>query len=196
MKAIALILSLCFSLNVLAAHGTVQELEKAFDSYSYAVTVEWDQKDQEVYAEATAKLFKELDQLLQSGAVTKEDIIAFAQKKMGSKQNFDSVQAQLNLAVNKNMTTEEVMRVLQDQTSSFYDRGASWSGDVWTITGIVVGVAFITYLIIAASQEATETCVESVPVQQCGWYSPATNVPAQWQCYYNYVCTRWEPIQK
>ncbi len=194
MKAIALVLSFCFSLNVLAAHGTIQELEKSFDNYTYAVTVEWDQKDNDFYQAATKNLFKELDALVKSGDVTKEDILALAEKKIGNKQSFEAIKAKLNLSLNSAMSTEEVVRVLQDQSSSFYDRGASWSGDVWTIGGIVAGLALVTFLIILGSKAPTEKCVETATVQQCGWYTPAQNIPPRWDCYYEYVCTKWEPI--
>ena len=51
MKVMSLLLSLCLTLNLLAASGPVQEIERQVDEYQHALTVEWDQKDQKFYEE-------------------------------------------------------------------------------------------------------------------------------------------------
>lgn len=63
MKLTALLLTFCFSLNVMASTGTVQELERHLDEYQYALTVEWDQKDQSFYQ---TQMIMELSRLILS----------------------------------------------------------------------------------------------------------------------------------
>ncbi|MFL5785777.1 MAG: hypothetical protein ACJ76H_14260, partial [Bacteriovoracaceae bacterium] len=70
-KLFSLLLVLCFSVNVMAS--STSGLERAMDDYQFALTVEWDQKDQAVYQAKTDAFFAEMAKMIADEGLTKED---------------------------------------------------------------------------------------------------------------------------
>lgn len=139
MKAISLILTLCLSLNVMASTGTVQDLERSFDLYTYALTVEWDQKD-EAFLEKTNQEFSlKLEELVEAG-LTKQNLITFIEKKMSNKRQIqvlkDVIASHPNI-----LTASDLAQVLNENAESFYTRGANWNSQI--LQGAVIGILAI-----------------------------------------------------
>lgn len=149
MKVLALLLSLCMSLNLMAASGSAEALSQALDEYQYAITVEWDQKDQAVYQKETNAFFEKIGAAVAEGGLSKEEILSLAEKKMANKKSFEALKLKLAL-VGDATSPKELSKVLQESSKDFYQSGASWNGSIdWevvgTIAGIVALVAFVVW---------------------------------------------------
>jgi hypothetical protein len=177
-KILSIVLALTFSLNVFAGAATA-ELEKSLDNYQYALTVEWDQKDQKFYDAKTQAFFAEVGSLIKEKGLKQEEIIALAEKKINNKQTVEALKLKLNLIGNvKN--SSELASVLKEVSKDMYSKGASWNGDAVLTTGLVVlVVAVVGYAIWFG---ATHTCVE---------YSERWECDSRTDCgtdYYGSVC--------
>lgn len=144
MRIISLIVLLCFSLNSFASTGTVQELERQLDEYEFALTVEWDQKDQKFYKEQTDLLFEKMSGLVTQG-MTKDEVEAVLEKKITNKKALEALK--LKLALARPGSTEELVNVLKESRKDLYAQGASWSPNKEEIAGIILVVAIVGYLI-------------------------------------------------
>ena len=176
-KLLSLLLVLCFSANVIA--GSTSGLERALDEYQFALTVEWDQKDQKFYDAKTQAFFAEVGSLIKEKGLKQEEIIALAEKKINNKQTVEALKLKLNLIGNvKN--SSELASVLKEVSKDMYSKGASWNGDAVLTTGLVVlVVAVVGYAIWFG---ATHTCVE---------YSERWECDSRTDCgtdYYGSVC--------
>ena len=85
MRLISALLCFCLTFNVMAASGTVQELERALDEYQYSLTVEWDQKDAAFMTEKTEAFYQTLAVLMQKGLTEKEIMDLVAKKSKNPK---------------------------------------------------------------------------------------------------------------
>lgn len=177
-KLLSIVLALTFSVNVFSATA-VSELEKSLDNYQYAMTVEWDQKDQKFQDAKTQEFFAEMGKLIQEKGLKQEEIIALAEKKIANKQTVEAIKLKLNLVGNvKN--SAELASVLKDISSGMGAQGASWNGDVLLTGGLVVLVVAVVGYAIWFS--ATHTCVE---------YSERWDCDSRTDCgtdYYGSVC--------
>lgn len=140
MKTISLLLALCFSMNVFASTGTIQELETALDNYTYAVTVEWDQKDQDFY-QTESKIFEaEIKRLMDAG-LSVDDMLKVAEKKLGNKELIQALKHEISLGT-------DLDTILKNYQNHFYSRGASWDSDDWAILGQVAMVVTFVVLVV------------------------------------------------
>ncbi|MFL5784522.1 MAG: hypothetical protein ACJ76H_07940 [Bacteriovoracaceae bacterium] len=153
-KLFSLILVLCFSVNVMAA--STSGLERAMDDYQYALTVEWDQKDQAVYQAKTDAFFAEMAKMIADEGLTKEQILSVAEKKMQNKAQLEALKLKLQLA-GKASNSQELAGILQSSVKDMYSRGASWNGDVLPMVGIGLLVAAVIGYAVWFS--ATHECV-------------------------------------
>lgn len=137
MRFISLIVAICFSFNVLAASGTVQEFEKLLDNYQYELTVEWDQKDQEFYNSKTKIFFEELEKLIKAGLTT-EEITDLVSAKAKNSQVVEAIKLKMNLLGGLNF--EELVQIIKSSSKDLYLEGASWNGSVIfpVIAGLLV----------------------------------------------------------
>lgn len=172
MKITSLLVMLCFTFNVLAGAGTVQELERQFDDYQYAMTVEWDQKDSKFQEAETMKFFDGVSNLMSKGLSTQE-VMSMAEKKMGDKKALEALKLKLTLAA-KASSPEELSQILKVNSKEFYSHGASWNGSVVLTAGLVVLiVAVIGYSIWF---DATHECVAYEERYACDYYEVRTGM--------------------
>ncbi len=159
MKMIAIVLSLCFTFNVFA--GTVSELDKAFDAYNYAVTVEWDQKDSAFHEAQTKMLLEKITSLRNSG-LTRKEILATVESKVANKEAFEALKLKFSLL--KTDSAEELAQTLRETSKDMYSQGASWNGGVavWIFPAV-----FIAILIYAASTAKDYECVRYEVGEYC-----------------------------
>lgn len=182
MKLLAIILSLCFTANVMAATGTVSALEQSLDNFQYTMTVEWDQKDQAFYEQSTAAFYAEMTSLMNQG-MTKETVMAVLENKIKNKEMIKAVQ--LKLALMGNVSPENLALVVKDEAANMYAHGASWNGDL-TLWGVgIVVAAVIGYQI---WWSATHKCVSYNSDYVCG--SPSQLYGSQ--CWYEEYCELYE----
>jgi hypothetical protein len=194
-KLLSIVLALSFTVNVFAATAT-QELEKSLDNYQYAMTVEWDQKDQKFYDAKTQEFFAQMGSLIKEKGLKQEEIIALAEKKIANKQTVEAIKLKLNLIGNVK-TTSELASVLKDVSKDMYSKGAAWNGDAVLVSGVVVLiVAVVGYAIWFGN---THKCVAWDERWECDTYTDCyDDYPYGTTCYedtscgWETYCTRYE----
>lgn len=190
MRIIALFLSLCLSLNVMAASGTINELERALDNYEYAITVDWDQKDQVFYEAQTVDLFQKLEKLSKEQGLLKEDILALAQKKIENKAILEAIKARVALSP-KAATNEELAHLLKDISKDMYKQGATWAasrGESAMLTLIFVVVVGYTLWFYSNYE-----CVKKDYRYECNT-SSYSDGSSRTSCGYEKYCSQYEKV--
>jgi hypothetical protein len=190
-KLLSIALAFTFTFNVYAATA-VSELEKSMDDYQYALTVEWDQKDQKFYDAQTQAFFSKMGSLIQEKGLKQEEIISLAEKKIANKQAVEALKLKLNLLGNVKDTTE-LAAVLKDVSKDMYAQGAAWNGDAVIIGGIVVLVVAIVGYAIWFS--ANHVCVQYSERWECDSYTNCTSYNycyTDTRCGWEDYCVRYE----
>ncbi len=189
-KLLSLLLVLCFSTNVMA--GSTFGLERAMDEYQFALTVEWDQKDQKFYQAKTDAFFAEMAKLIAKDGLSQEEILSVASKKMSNKTQFEALKLKLSL-VGKAPSSSELASVLQSSVKDMYQSGASWNGDaVLPVLGGLLVAALIGYTIWF---HATHECVAFDQRYECDSYTECDSFGdycyTEESCGYNSYCTEY-----
>lgn len=153
-KLFSFLLVLCFSMSAMA--GSTAGLERAMDEYQFALTVEWDQKDQAVYQAKTDAFFAEMAKLISSEGLSNQEVVALAEKKMQNKAQLEALKLKLALA-GKAQNSKELANVLQSSVKDMYSRGASWNGDA--VLPVLGGLAIAALLGYVIWFHATHECV-------------------------------------
>lgn len=198
MKLMSWILAFAMTANVFASTAT-QELERSLDNYQYAMTVDWDQKDQTFYSQKTEAFFQELGNMMKDGSVSQADVVAVIEKKVTDKKQLAALKSQVS-SINAS-TPAELAKVLSENSSKFYSRGASWEGEALTIG---LGVLVVGVLAYAVWFSATHKCVAYGQAYTCtnygsyyggsyGGYSYGGYYGGSYSyCGYQSVCTDYE----
>lgn len=188
MKIIALVLSLCMSLNVIAANGSIEKLEKTLDEFQYTLTVEWDQKDQKFYKEQNDLFVANIVELIQTEGISHDDILKLSEKRIHDKQAYEALKIKMSL-LDKNLTPQELAESLRASTQSYYSNGASWNGSIKiivpvVIVGILLGIGIwygVNYECVA--YESRYECTED-------------EFGRRYDCYWDDVCVQTARKQK
>lgn len=168
MKLISLLLSFCLTFNVMAASGAISELERQLDDYHYALTVEWDQKDQQFYEEKTADFFKNVKKLIEKDGLTQKQVLTFLEKKSNNKLAINAISLRMSF-LNKSSSVTDLSELIKETANELYSKGASWNGEVALITGLgLVAIAAIGY---AVWYSATHECARYQQEYVCNTYS-------------------------
>lgn len=184
----SIILSLCFTLNVLAASGTVQEFERAFDDYQYSLNVEWDQKDQDFLNLKSEELTAKTKALMDKG-LTRDEILSLLESKAKDKTAFAALKLRLTL-LDKSSTKEELIAGLQNASKDFYSKGASWNGQVVIFSAL--SVAVIAFIVQGIYWDMTHKCMKTE--SRYGCYEDCHGVRddiCYTTCGYRDVCTEY-----
>jgi hypothetical protein len=140
MKLVALFLSFCLSLNVVAASSPTQALEQAFDNYHYALTVEWNQEDATFKENQTNIFFAQIDSLFAQG-LTSEEISNFVEKKVSDQKLLSNIKTNMNKLAMEAGSTADLAALLNANSADFYQQGASWTASRAQVAGIVVAIS-------------------------------------------------------
>lgn len=188
-KLLLFILCFMMSLNSFANASGNQELIQIFDDYQYAVTVDWDQKDEKKLAELTDALYKNLDKLTLGKGINPKDIESLITSRV---QNPAAVEiAKLKLRIlGPNPSSLELAKFLKEEGKNFYAQGASWNGEVVPLVGF--GVFFIGIIAYAIWFHSTHECVSyREEREETCWQD--FDRPWEWNCSYDtyQVCAEW-----
>lgn len=143
----------------------LSRIEQSLDEYHYAMTVEWDQKDQKFYDEKTQIFLSAIQTAIAEGA-TKEDIYKLAQTKMKSPEALAALKLKMNLLTAQATNSAELAEILKLSTADFYTQGASWNGDVGEVAmwaGIALFVGFVVWFTVKYK------CVAEERYRDCDW---------------------------
>lgn len=189
MKLISALLCLCLTFNVLAASGTVQELERALDEYQYALTVEWDQKDAS-FMEAKTEEFHQAVALLMDQGLTHKEVMSFMSQKIKNPKDLEAMILKIKVLTEKASTPSAMARIVSDNAKSLYTTGASWDG--YAFASIAGGIGFIALIVFLSVRSSKRTCVATAQGTQCGWYAQYQGGPQYYQCYEVTYCTEYQ----
>lgn len=189
MRLISALLCFCLTFNVMAASGTVQELEKALDNYQYALTVEWDQNDSAFMTEKTDALYSLMSELMAKG-LTKADIMNVVAKKTKNPKELEALKLRMELLANNANSASDLAKLITEESKNLYSTGASWEGAA-TAAGIVSVVLFGSLIAYMIWYENNYTCEEASQSYVCGWVSYTQDGQQRHQCWYEPACTRY-----
>lgn len=186
MRATAWLVLFCMTANVFASTGSVKALERAIDDYQYAVTVEWDQKDQSQYDSLSVAFTEKLQSLITEEGLTKADINSVLEKKVGNKNQLSAMKAKLGV-LSGAASAQEMVSLLSQNSKELYSQGASWNGDAENIL-IYGGIALLIGGLIWFY--ATHECVATAQEYSCT--SSYDQYGGSSRCGYNTVCTAYQ----
>ena len=188
MRLISAILCLCLTFNVMAASGTVQELERALDEYQYSLTVEWDQKDSAFMTEKTEAFYQTLSHLMDNG-LTQKEVMDLVAKKSKNPKELEALTLKIKMLSEKAPSSQVLAQVITENSKGFYATGASWDG--YVITSIGVGVVIAALIGYSIFWSNSHTCVATAQGTQCGWVAQYYNGPQFYQCWETTYCTEY-----
>lgn len=173
MRIISLLIAFCFSLNVMASTGTIQELEKHLDDYQYALTVDWDQKDEAFYNAKTKDFFEKIGKLIKEDGLSQEQVMKLVETKMNNKEALNALKLKLNV-LSKGASQEELANIVKESAKDLYAKGASWNGEV--VIGVAVLAVFVGLIAYSVWWDANHECVAWEEQYVCNTYN---------NCYYS-----------
>jgi len=151
-----------------SAPSNSAKIAKAFNSFRYAVTVQWDQKDQAVYNKAV-DTFRAQIAALQAEGVSATEIAQYMRESFldeSMKADFDRL---MNAIDASKVSGEEAGEIAMNYLNGRYQEGASYSGGApvlpWII--VIVGVVVITtvvVIIVKWKKHDKEPCPEPTPL--------------------------------
>lgn len=192
MKIISFFIAFCFTFNVLADTGSIREFDRLLDGYHYALTVEWDQKDQSFYEKETKSFFSQLDKLIAEKGITKSEILNLMEKKIVNKEALEAIKLKFSI-LGKGASLEDYMQIIKDSSSEMYSQGANWNGRVWIPASIalLVIVAIVGYTV---WWDDNHDCVEYETQYICRTYNNCNNSTYTTSCYTNYTTCAYEEV--
>lgn len=180
-KLFAFSMIFCF-LVVNANAVTNNNLKAAFDELNYALSVDWDQKDQDFYKSQMDKFNSTLS-ALQAQGMTNQEMIDFTLSQLKDAKAQKDLQTALTMVQINRMGAKEAQKYVTDVMNKSYSRGASWGGEV--IVGAIVLVLIVAVAAIVAGKARVnedEACYE---VYTCDDY--CTGNFCYEDCYYECV---------
>ena len=213
MRIISFLVAFCFSLNVMASTGTIQELERHMDDYQYALSVEWDQEDQAFYEAQTKAFFEKMGKLINENGLTQDQILKLVETKTKNKQAIEALKLKLSVLA-KGASVEELAQIVKEYSKDLYSQGASWNGHV--VFSVVIGLVVVGALAYSIWWDASHECVAWENQYTCyeesncyytggstsggysydtwgNWVSPGYTCygPPRTYCGYSDVCTEY-----
>jgi hypothetical protein len=127
-----------------SAHASTQSgLKAAFDELNYALTVEWDQKDQNFH-KAQVKKFNESILELQSQGLTSAEFAQFIKSEVKNERIAKDLETALNMISLNRMSRDEASKYMMSVMEKAYANGASWNS---RNGGALVGLGIILVLL-------------------------------------------------
>lgn len=134
-------LMMVVAIFTVSAHANTQNgLKAAFDEMNYALTVEWDQKDQSFY-EGQLKKFTATVRELQKQGLTNNQMIDFAKSQVKDDRVAKDLETAFTMITINKMSSEEASKYMMDSMKRSYSNGASWNGDV--LVYLAVGLLIV-----------------------------------------------------
>lgn len=155
MKKISLFVMFSLLLQSFAWAGTPASLKSIVDEYHYALTVEWDQKDQAQLSNYQAQFSKELKKLLQEKKLSVKEVQSFL--KQSSRQlNVDSSALEMIKDQNGELNLERAEKMLLDHSAGVYMNGSSWAP--LDILKVGIGVLIFFELVVLVINIKDDVC--------------------------------------
>ncbi len=143
-------LMMVLSIFTVQAHASTHNgLKAAVDEMTFALTVEWDQKDPEFY-EATMNVFRLRVAELQRQGLTHTQLLDLAKAQVKDARFARDLDTAFSVITVNRLSEEEAMNHVLATMKRSYGKGANWTGDptIALLIGFVI-VAVIAGLILA-----------------------------------------------
>jgi hypothetical protein len=164
MKYFSLFLVSCFLLQSFAWAGPKESLKATLDNYQYAVTVDWDQKDQAQLQNLKAQFSAELNQLIEEENLSLRDVTEFIQENSNELQ-IDAQTLALLSDNNGQLNLERAQEMLEHRSNKMYAQGSSWSPVKVLIYGLIAVAVFeIVTLILTQENKQCPNPIASHPL--------------------------------
>lgn len=153
------LLALIVSFQTSASTIGSKSLANAIDDFSYALTVEWDQKNQDQYRDIINNFQESVSEILRKENLSTKELMATLKEKMPD----NKIAQELELKLSMVPDAEKVpllQKMIVEQNNSFYKKGASWNGEAVIGVGVLVGVlALLTVLALVSAGGGKGDCV-------------------------------------
>ncbi len=135
--------------TVQAQASTHNGLKAAVDEMTYALTVEWDQKDPEFY-ESTMNAFRVKVSELQKQGLSNTQLLDLAKAQLKDARLARDLDTAFSVITVNRLSEEEAMNHVVDTMKRSYGKGANWAGDpkITLFIGLII-VAAIAGLILS-----------------------------------------------
>jgi hypothetical protein len=141
---------LCLIITTQFAFASVaSELKQAIDEYYYAITVEWNQKDEEFLEQQNEVLNTKISLLMKDG-ISIEDL-----KEAFPSLNINKIEHDL---LQVNTKDQSSINEFIKKTQAEYKKGASWNGEVIGAgIAIAVGIYLVVNIVLALNKRANSS---------------------------------------
>jgi hypothetical protein len=163
-KIISFVLLFCLSLNVMAGTVGSQKLERQLDDYKFAMTVEWDQKDQKFKDAKTKEFYAALEKIVREDGLTQMEIMALMEKRLVNHTALEVLRLKLALLGNSN-SPEGLAKALEASSKDMYSQGASWNGEI--LLPLAIGVIVIAVIAYKWWWDKNHVCVQWSEAYEC-----------------------------
>lgn len=153
MKMLSFILALAISLTSFSTHASAG-LQEAYNEFHYAVTVEWDQKD-ETFFNRQQEILKSKLQTLKNSGLTNAEIISFLEAQIPDQKIAHEVGELMSVVVMNKMSSEEASEFIVKELSKTHHTGASWNAIGYVLGGVGVVVVLYFSLVLLDSLDIT-----------------------------------------
>jgi hypothetical protein len=167
-----------------SAHANTQNgLKAAFDEMNYALSVEWDQKDQSFY-EGQLKKFTATVRELQKQGLTNQQMIDFAKSQVNDVKVAKDLETAFSMITINKMSSEEASKYMMESMKRSYSNGASWNGDVLVYLAVGLLIVALAVGLSGSSNGGGNYNGGTTCYDDCYWY----NVYCYDSWGYSYYC--------
>lgn len=161
------VLTLTLIFFSIQAHATAGNgLKAALDEFNYAVSVEWDQKDQSFLNAQSEKLSRELLRLKESG-MTNQELMDQAVAGIKDQNVVREIQTVFSMVSLNAMSPSEAQEHIKKAFSKNYSSGASWNGSAF-VGGLVILLVIAGVLVLTGQNKVEDGCYQTYQCEnQC-----------------------------
>ena len=140
-------------------------VKAAIDEFQYALTVEWDQKDQAFHDPKLNELVQNLSEL----NLSSKELMSAMKSQINDKNISKEFEEVVAISVSKNLSLEETTKILAPRIHTIYGKGASWNGDAGAIMGglVIISILAGAALVLGCSLKTQAEYGEVRPMGYC-----------------------------
>ncbi|MGE3609422.1 MAG: hypothetical protein AB7I27_07530 [Bacteriovoracaceae bacterium] len=158
---------LSFSILISSVQAAALDgLKKAYDDLTYALEVEWDQKDQNFKREQLEKFNASIAELQKQG-LTNSELMDFTLAQVKDESIKKDIQTTLSLVSINQMSQLEARNLIKQTLDKSRSQGASWSGKG---EDILLGIVIIALIALALSSDGGSSTPRPTGAQPDGSY--------------------------
>lgn len=134
------LITFILAMSIFTVHadvGSQQSLKTAFDDLNYALSVEWDQKDRKFYDSKVEEFSKKIASL-QAQGLTNAELVDFVKANLKDKALAKDLETAYTVISLNKLSQADARKLVMETTSKAYSKGASWAGEVFLYSALIV----------------------------------------------------------